>query len=214
MLSQALSSWKLAYSTIMDDYCHSTGALSEMQGQQSLILCWCSFLEHGSDIFARVFPYNGGWWFDSELLGENSRGIFRDAKPTIIDSLLMLIYWKGQRACQLPFWLYSRPIHILWCHGTMQHFACPMWKTENRWGSTDADFWMGKRQTAFLCSIMDGDKLHSCYWHPVLRYYSVLFASWSFVASQVLSNLHAGYVSNWLSGPIALLRFQLAIDSM
>jgi len=55
MFSQAFVGRKATCSTIMDDYRRSTMAFSEMQGQQSLILRWCSFLEHGSDIFASVF---------------------------------------------------------------------------------------------------------------------------------------------------------------
>jgi len=51
MLSQVFLSGKVACGSIIDQYHHSTVAFSEMQGQQSLMLCWCSFLGHGSHIF-------------------------------------------------------------------------------------------------------------------------------------------------------------------
>jgi hypothetical protein len=96
MLLQAILSQKPTYTTIMDEERHSTISCSEMQGQQSLMFRSWRLLGHGSDIFTSVFAEKGGCKFDYKLLAAHSRWIVRDAKPSMVDALLTLSFWKGQ----------------------------------------------------------------------------------------------------------------------
>jgi hypothetical protein len=52
------------------------------------------------------------------------------------------------------------------------------------------------------------------FWHPVLRWYVSLFASRSFVTSQLLINCYLWYLSAKWHGPITFPCFWSAIDSM
>jgi len=80
----------------------------------------------------------GGQYGDYGLLLLLSPVIIQDARPNIVDNLLMLISRMGQSPCSYPFYLYRWPILPLWKEVTMQPFDCERGKTKNRGHSVDA----------------------------------------------------------------------------
>jgi len=94
------------------------------------MLCWGWFVAGHSDIFGGLCTHQGGQYCDYGLMLRCSPVIFKDARQEIGDAPLTLISSMGQRACHLPFYIYSRPITHLWIDVTMQPIDCRNDQTE------------------------------------------------------------------------------------
>jgi len=102
MLSQAFLSRKAAHSSCMFYCCHRALTVAEMKGQQSWTQSWRVLLGYGRNVFASVFTHKGVGWFDNGLMSSHSWWIFQVAKPTIIDTVLMLSLGWGNEHVSCP----------------------------------------------------------------------------------------------------------------
>jgi len=125
-----------------------------MQDQKSFMLHWRSVLGGSSDIMSSIFAHQGLQYYEYGWMLLHSPVIIQDARPDIVDALMMLISMMVQGVCHLQFYLLRRPILLVWMHATLQPFGCWMGKTINRWLSIDAHFWAHLRDilTVIRCS--------------------------------------------------------------
>jgi len=77
--------------------------LSKMEDQHLLMLRGCSFLGCGSDIVHSIFANNGGCYYDFVLPLFHGRYIIQDARPSIVDNPLIIIFRR---------WLRHRQYHV------------------------------------------------------------------------------------------------------
>jgi hypothetical protein len=95
----AANSW---YIDVCD---HSPSRLPKMQDQKLFTLHWCSFSDWGRECITFVSVYKGSLYLIYERVHPMSIQITQDARPIIIDSQLTLIFWMGQWAFLICFWL-------------------------------------------------------------------------------------------------------------
>jgi len=115
--------------------------LPDLQYQKLLILCWRSFSESGRERVAFSFANIGNLYHIYEYLQPITTQINHDAKPKIIDALLMLIFNMGQGACRFLFCIWMQPIPHFWMYAFNSHSDYKRCKTKNRWHSFDSHFW-------------------------------------------------------------------------
>jgi len=80
----------------IDNHSHNALWLTMMQGQQSLTLCWRSFLWCGKDHFTCSFANKSSQYFIYDCLQSVTPQITQDTRPTIVHTPLMLIVKPGQ----------------------------------------------------------------------------------------------------------------------
>jgi len=114
--------------------------LTMMQGQQSLMLRWCSHPSWDRVHVVFSFSYKGGQYFVYNCLQPVALPITQDTTPTIVDAPLMLILKMRQAACRFLFFLWGEPILCLWPSATCCPTDYPRYMTTNRWHSIDAHF--------------------------------------------------------------------------
>jgi len=90
IVSVAILPIKAANKLIMGYYCCIAIWLFKMQVKIWLTLCSWSFSKGNSDIVTSIFAYTGDWYIDYELTPLHSNWIIQDARPKIVDALLML----------------------------------------------------------------------------------------------------------------------------
>jgi len=212
MLSPALLPRKAADCLIMSECRRITFRLSRMQSQTSLMHHWLSFLGSGDECVICLFSYHANQCIYFGRRSQCSPLNVEYIRLNIIDALMTLILRMGQRAHHLLFQLQRQPIHLLWRDVTMKPLDCWMCKTKNRWRTVDTH--IKHIEIAFVCSIFVCNWSHTHYWHPVLRFWILSFASWSVLASQFLINFYPRYLSERWGGPITLLRIRPAISGM
>jgi len=108
----------------MNNNSHIALWLTSKQGQQLLLLHWCSFSRWYRERFAYSFSHEGGQYFLHGWQQPIAPLITQDTRPTIIDALETLIFSMGKDACLCLFWWLTWPIHpeqTLLCK--FQHFA-------------------------------------------------------------------------------------------
>jgi len=129
-----------------------------------------------------------------------------------IDVALTVIFRMWQRAYYLPILLLRQPIHLLWKDVTMPPIDCRTCKTINRWHSIDAHF--NHIETAFVHPIIVRNHSYTPYWHPILRFYVLSFATRSYITSQFLLSGFPRYLIERWHGLITFPYFRPAIDGM
>ena len=102
-----------------------------VSSQTLLMLGWRSCSWWGRQRVASSVAYNGGQYPIYDCLQPIATQITRDARPTIVDALLMLIFRMGQGACCSLFCPSRRPIPHLWMAATNCHSENVGCKTNN-----------------------------------------------------------------------------------
>jgi len=92
-----------AKSLFIDAYGIAPLILPKMQDQKSLMLRWCSFSRCSREYAAIALAYKGGQYSINDNLQPFTTQITKDAKPKIVDALLMLILIMGQGVCHFVF---------------------------------------------------------------------------------------------------------------
>jgi hypothetical protein len=114
--------------------------IPKMRDQKSLALRWRSFSWCGRGHADSSLAYNDREYSISDSLQPFTTQITKDAKPKIVDTLLMLIFMMEQGACRFLFVLQRWPILHVWQPATSHDSEYKWFKTNNRWWSVDAHF--------------------------------------------------------------------------
>jgi hypothetical protein len=114
--------------------------LPKMQDHESLTLHWRSFLWWGREHAVISLAYNGGQCSIYDSLQPLPTQIPNEAKPKIVDALLMPIFMMGQHVCCFLFVLQMGPILHLWRPATIYNTDYQWCKTKHYWCSVDAHF--------------------------------------------------------------------------
>jgi len=125
---------------------HITLWLTMMQGQQLLMLRWCTFSRWGSEHVTFCFFYKGGQYFVYDCLQPVAVQITQDTRPTIVDAPLTLIIKLGQGRYRSLLYLFRWPEIGLWLSATYQRCDYLGCRTTNRWRYVDADFHVMRSQ--------------------------------------------------------------------
>ena len=133
---------------------HISDQLPDLRDQISLMPCWCSVSESGREHITFSFAYNSSLYVIYECLWPIAMQINLDAKITIVDALLTLIFRMGQQACHFPIWLYMRPILQLWTSAFNCQSDYPQCKTRNHWHTIDSHFQDGVGSVSLLFLII------------------------------------------------------------
>ena len=96
---------KAAYTSFMNGCNQFSLRSTLMQDQTLLTLVGCLVLEWCREPVAFSFAYNCGLYLMYECLHPIATQFTQDARPTIIDGLLTLIFRMGQGTCLCCFWL-------------------------------------------------------------------------------------------------------------
>jgi len=126
---------KAAYTSLMTVCNRSPLRLTMMHGQTSLMIRWCSFWEWGRECVTFSCDYQCGLYLIYEYLHSIATQITQDSRPTIIDTVLTLIFKTGQGVCLSVFWLYSLSITQ---KTTITYWS--QWLAMNSWKS-ECDHW-------------------------------------------------------------------------
>ena len=89
-----------------------------MEGQQLLILRWCSVSWWGREHFTFSFADKDSQLVVYDYVQPIAYKITHDTWPRIIDASLTLIFMMGQGACYHVFCLYKPPTLRLWLRAT------------------------------------------------------------------------------------------------
>jgi len=131
---------KAAISSYMN-YCNKKKLrLTKMQDRKLLTHQWCWFWGWGWEYIAIVFACKGGQWLIYGCWQAMANYITQDARPKIVDTVLMLMFGMGQGLCRNCFCPYRRPISPLWMFATNCLLDYTRYKTKRDWHSDDAHF--------------------------------------------------------------------------
>ena len=123
--------------------------LPDLQDQKSFTLCWRSYSGWGRERVAHSVAWNASQYHIYEWPQQINPQITNDARPTIVDAPLTLIFRIGHGACFSLFCLKSQPIPHLWMAATDCNADYQWCKTKNRWHSVDAHFALGVSTTCY-----------------------------------------------------------------
>ena len=116
---EAVAGMSLAYlpreaanSSLIEVCNHELRILPKMRDLESVTLIWRSLSWWGRLRVASAFASKGGEYLSHDYLQPMPALITQDARPKIVDALLMLISSMGQGALVYIFWSQRRPFYL------------------------------------------------------------------------------------------------------
>jgi hypothetical protein len=128
---------KMMYIDYID---HIVVRLKMMQGQISLMLCWCSFSRLGREHVAFSFSYKGSQYYVYDHLQPVATETPQDTWALIIHAPVMIIFKMVQRGYLNLICQWRQPETPIWHLAMYRQSDNPRPKTENHWHSVDIDF--------------------------------------------------------------------------
>jgi hypothetical protein len=177
-----------------------------MQGQKSLMLCWCSSPRLGREHVTMVFATEGSRYLLYRCLQPIAAKVLHDAKPKLIETTLMLIITMGQWRCRFLFCVKRLPIHRSCTTVTKSLLKCQTFKIKSHCYSIYPYF--SELSTQYLPPSMIGFIIISTHWLPEWQIQTWPFGnaestnSLALVAHIVLQFMHQ---AKWFILPTALL---------
>ena len=117
--------------------------LPDLQDQKLMTLCGRSYSEWGLECVATSFAHKDSQYHIYEWPQPIATQITNDARSTIVDTLLTILFRMRQGAYGSLFCLKGQPIPHWWMAATDRHSDYQWCKTNNRWHSVDAQIQNG-----------------------------------------------------------------------